>query len=184
MQNIASQRAAAKFVPVSAIAAGSASMDFTGYASLFGAADAGGDVVMPGAFKTSLGRRGVRAIRMLFQHDAGQPIGVWEDIREDATGLFVKGRLIGEVAKARELSSLIAAGAVDGLSIGFRALKARRDAATGIRRLYEIDLWEISIVTFPMLPGARLGAAKPASPLAAKLRLAASQFSNALTERG
>ncbi len=147
-----------------------------GYASLFGVADAGGDVVAAGAFARSLARRGASGIRMLFQHDPAQPVGVWDDIGEDERGLFVRGRLVPGVAKADDLRRLIAAGGVDGLSIGFRALRAQRDARTGIRRLIEIDLWEISIVTFPMLGGARLGAAKSTGPLAARLEHAASHF--------
>jgi HK97 family phage prohead protease len=135
---------------------------FTGYASLFGAEDQGRDVVMPGAFRASLARRGTGNVRMLFQHDPAQPIGVWETIREDAHGLFVAGRLTLGVARAGEILALMRDGAVDGLSIGFRTRKALRDARTGQRRLYEIDLWEISVVTFPMLPGARIGAVKQA----------------------
>ena len=133
---------------------------FEGYASLFGVEDQGRDVVLPGAFRASLARRGAHDIRMLFQHDPAQPVGIWDDIREDARGLHVRGRLIEEVARAAELMALMRAGALDGLSIGFRARKATRDARTGQRRLEEIDLWEISIVTFPMLPGARVDGVK------------------------
>ena len=97
-------------------------------------------------------------MRLLFQHDPAQPIGVWDEIREDARGLYVRGRLIEEVARAREVLALVREGALDGLSIGFHARKASRDARTGQRRLYEIDLWEISIVTFPLLAGARVRA--------------------------
>ena len=135
---------------------------FEGYASLFGAEDQGRDVVMPGAFRASLARRGAAGIRMLFQHDPAEPIGTWETIREDARGLYVRGRLICGVTRAREIFTLIREGALDGLSIGFRTRKAVRDARTGQRRLYEIDLWEISIVTFPMLSGARVSAVKAA----------------------
>jgi HK97 family phage prohead protease len=133
---------------------------FEGYASLFGVEDQGRDVVMPGAFRASLDRRGTHDIRMLFQHDPAQPIGLWDDISEDARGLHVRGHLIEDVARARELLALMRAGALDGLSIGFRARRATRDARTGQRRLHEIDLWEISIVTFPMLPGARVNGVK------------------------
>ncbi len=133
---------------------------FEGYASLFNRRDLGSDVVLPGAFKASLQQRGQAGIRMLFQHDPGQPIGVWERIYEDARGLLVRGRLALEVAKAREVHALMKAGAIDGLSIGFRAVKGARDTRTGIRNLAEIDLWEISIVTFPMQPDARIGSVK------------------------
>ncbi len=129
---------------------------FSGYASIFGKADLGGDRVEPGAFADSLAARGVAGIKMLFQHDPAEPIGVWRDIREDATGLHVTGQLMPDVARAREVLSLMRAGALDGLSIGFRTVKGRTDARTGIRHLARIDLWEISIVTFPMLPDARV----------------------------
>ena len=92
-----------------------------------------------------------------------QPIGVWLELREDHRGLFARGRLIPEVARARELLSLLRAGAVDGLSIGFRTAKARIDPRTRIRRLHAVDLWEISIVTFPLLAGARVRAVKQAA---------------------
>ncbi|GHD06477.1 HK97 family phage prohead protease [Tianweitania populi] len=129
---------------------------FTGYASLFGAPDLGRDIVERGAFAKSLRARGASGVRMLFQHDPAQPIGIWTELREDERGLFVRGRLQSEVARGREILALMKAGALDGLSIGFRAEKARKEAATGFRRILEADLWEISVVTFPMLPGARI----------------------------
>jgi HK97 family phage prohead protease len=97
---------------------------------------------------------------MLFQHDPAVPIGTWSEIREDARGLFVRGRLTLDAPKAREVHALMRQGALDGLSIGFRAVRARTDAKTGIRRILEVDLWEISVVTFPMLPDARVRAVK------------------------
>lgn len=127
-----------------------------GYASLFDRIDLGRDVVLPGAFANSLSRRGPRDVRMLWQHDPAEPIGVWTDLREDRNGLRVSGRLNTQVQRAHELAALIADGAVDGLSIGFRAVRARRDPGAKLRRIAEIDLWEISLVTFPLLPGARL----------------------------
>jgi HK97 family phage prohead protease len=131
-----------------------------GYASLFGRVDLGGDMVAPGAFAASLSRRGARGIRMLFQHDPAEPIGTWDVVREDARGLYVRGRLALGVARAREVWALLAQGAVDGLSIGFKAERARRDPRAGVRRLDRLDLWEISVVTFPMLPEARVAAVK------------------------
>ena len=133
---------------------------FAGYASLFGKVDLGKDAVERGAFANSLRTRGAAGIRMLFQHDPNEPIGRWTEIREDARGLFVRGRLASDVRRAREVLSLMRGGAFDGLSIGFRAVKARRDPATGVRRILEADLWEISVVTFPMLPEARIEAVK------------------------
>jgi len=133
---------------------------FEGYASLFGKEDLGRDIVLPGAFKDSLVRRGVAGVKMLFQHDPGEPVGVWTEIREDKVGLFVKGRLMRDVARAREILSLMRAGAIDGLSIGFRTRKGRSDPHSGVRTIEKLDLWEISIVTFPMLPEARIRAVK------------------------
>jgi HK97 family phage prohead protease len=112
----------------------------SGYASVFGVRDKGGDKVMPGAYAVSL---------------TAQPIGIWDEVREDAHGLFVKGRLLTDVARAREAVALVGAGAVDGLSIGYRTVRAEREASGG-RRLLELDLWEVSLVTFPMLPAARI----------------------------
>lgn len=134
-----------------------------GYASLFDAPDMAGDVVLRGAFAASLARRRPGAVRMLWQHDPGQPVGRWLDIREDARGLFVRGQLNLGVRRAAELYALVRQGALDGLSIGFRAAEASRDAVSGMRRLRRIDLWEISLVTFPMQPGARLLAPAPAA---------------------
>lgn len=133
---------------------------FSGYASLFGKVDLGKDVVERGAFARSLKVRGASGIRMLFQHDPNEPIGAWTEIREDARGLFVRGRLAKDVGRARDVLNLMRGGALDGLSIGFHAVRTRRDAASGVRRILEADLWEISIVTFPMLPEARVETVK------------------------
>ncbi len=127
-----------------------------GYASVFGQGDQGGDVVAPGAFAASLAARGAGRVRMLWQHDPAQPIGVWEEVREDGRGLYVKGRLLTEVARGREAAALLEAGAIDGLSIGYRTVKAERDGK-GRRLLTQVELWEVSLVTFPMLPEARVG---------------------------
>ncbi|WP_342642879.1 HK97 family phage prohead protease [Rhodoligotrophos ferricapiens] len=132
------------------------SMMIEGYASVFGRADSAGDVVARGAFSASLARRRPAGIKMLFQHDPGQPIGLWTDIREDGYGLKVQGLLAEGVERAEEIARLVRLGALDGLSIGFRTLHAQRDRVTGMRLLTAIDLWEISIVTFPLLAEARL----------------------------
>lgn len=129
-----------------------------GYASLFGLIDQGGDVVAKGAYAASLKRLAARGdrVRMLWQHDPARPIGVWDEIREDDKGLWVKGRLLPEIAQAREAAALIAAGAIDGLSIGYRTISAERDGK-GRRLLAEVELWEVSVVTFPMLAEAKVG---------------------------
>lgn len=133
---------------------------FTGYASLFGERDLGNDVMARGAFARSLDRRGAPGIRMLWQHDPAEPIGVWTSIAEDAEGLRVAGRLATGTERGREVLELMRAGAIDGLSIGFRTVRARTEKATGARHILEADLWEISVVTFPMLPSARIDAVK------------------------
>jgi uncharacterized protein len=132
-----------------------------GYASLFGMIDHGNDVIEPGAYKASLARMGDtgRRVKMLWQHDPSEPIGVWSEIAEDERGLYVKGQLLTDVARAREAAALIEAGAIDGLSIGYKTIRATKDSS-GTRHLSEVDLWEVSLVTFPMLPSARVGAIK------------------------
>ncbi len=124
-----------------------------GYASRFYERDLAGDIVMPGAFSNSLHQRTVRNIRMLFQHDATEPIGIWHEIFENQTGLFVRGALFADGPRGRTARALVKRGSVDGLSIGFRSRQAKR--SQNGRNLEEIDLWEVSIVTFPMLPRAR-----------------------------
>ena len=146
--------------------------EFEGYASLFGVPDGAGDVVAPGAFRASLRKRPPAEVRMLYQHSAQEPLGVWETIREDAKGLYVKGRLVLDVTRARDVKSLIGEGALNGLSIGFRTVRAARDAKSGFRTLLEIELWEISVVTFPLLAGSKVTAIG-AKGLAHNLRQAA-----------
>ncbi|WP_343313898.1 HK97 family phage prohead protease [Brucella sp. BE17] len=137
---------------------------FSGYASVFGLADLGHDIIERGAFARALKERGPSGIRMLWQHDAAEPIGVWTKIGEDVRGLYVEGRLAKGVTRAREALELMRSGGLDGLSIGFRTVKARKDARSGLRHILEADLWEISIVTFPMLPQARIANVKADLP--------------------
>ena len=132
--------------------------EFEGYASLFNVPDGAGDVVAPGAFRASLRRRPPERVRMLYQHSAMEPLGVWQEIREDARGLYVRGRLVLDVRRAREVLSLIREGALNGLSIGFRTVRAVRNAQSRLRTLTEIELWEISVVTFPLLAGSSVTA--------------------------
>nr|DAH95265.1 MAG TPA: prohead serine protease [Caudoviricetes sp.] len=148
--------------PISSTSRVSLASDGTveGYASLFGEVDQARDMVMPGAFTRTLAQRGLRKIPMLFQHDPAEPVGVWLDLHEDLRGLWARGRLIPDVARGRELLALVQEGAIDGLSIGYRTVRGQIDPKTRIRRLYQVDLWEISIVTFPLLAGARVHAVK------------------------
>lgn len=137
-----------------------------GYACLFNVTDLGRDMVLPGAFSRSLMQLGAGGVRMLYQHDPAEPIGVWTHLVEDAHGLYVRGRLSPRVARARECAALVEDGALDGLSIGFKAVEAHTDPRSRVRRLSRIDLWEVSIVTFPMQPGARIAGAAAVQPAA------------------
>ena len=153
-----------------------------GYASRFGTPDQGNDIVAPGAYAASLARlaEAERSVKMLWQHDPAQPIGIWDEIREDDTGLWVRGRLLDMIERGREAAALVAAGAIDGLSIGYRTVKATK-TETGARLLTELELWEVSLVTFPMLPSARV-AAKADDAEAAALRDMAAAFRGARAE--
>lgn len=126
--------------------------EIEGYASIYNKADLNGDMIAPGAFAASLKNPG--GIRMLYQHAAEAPVGRWLSFREDARGLFVRGELILSSPRARELHALLAGGAIDGLSIGYQTVRSAR-AVSG-RRITEAQLWEVSVVTFPMAPEARV----------------------------
>lgn len=135
-----------------------------GYASVFGVVDSYAEVVEPGAFVDSLvaSKRQGRRIKMLYQHDPSQPIGVWDDLAEDSKGLWVKGRLlIEESPKAREVHGLLKAGALDGLSIGYRTIKSEpKSGKPGVLSLLKLDLLENSIVTFAANDRARVEVVK------------------------
>ena len=117
-------------------------LSISGYASFFDERDQGGDRVMPGAFAASIAQANAagRSIKMLWQHDPAQPIGVWDQIIEDHRGLRVMGRLLPGVARAQEAKLLLDAGAIDGLSIGYHVKQARPDGRGG-RILQVLDLW-------------------------------------------
>ena len=132
---------------------------FAGYGSVFHIIDSQRDVVLPGAFAESIRAQG-RAIKLLWQHDAKEPIGVIEELREDAQGLYVRGRLLLDVARAREAYTLLKEGVVSGLSIGYSPVRYRLDPDTGVRQLAKVDLWEISLVTFPANDAARITVVK------------------------
>lgn len=115
-----------------------------GYGAVFGNKDSYGDILMPGAFSNTLGKR---KVKMLWQHQMDEVIGVWDEISEDGNGLRIKGRLALNTARGREVYELIKMGAIDGLSIGYRTLKAEdRDDA---RVLLDVELFEVSIVSMP-----------------------------------
>ena len=126
---------------------------FTGYGSIFGNEDQGNDIMQKGAFTKSLVNRPVSKVKMLYQHKTDEPIGVFTEIYEDSKGLFVKGQLAMGTQKGREAYELLKMGALDGMSIGFRADPEKQgynENKRGVRTLKEVDLMEISLVTFPM----------------------------------
>lgn len=130
---------------------------FTGYAARWNSPDSFGDVLMKGAFAATLDEHRAAGTRplMLWSHDPSEVIGVWEELREDDVGLFAKGRLILDVARARETRALMNAGAVNGLSIGFRTRKAETRAGGG-RTVRSVGLIEVSVVARPAQPLARV----------------------------
>lgn len=131
---------------------------FSGYASRFQSPDINGDIVQHGAFTTNrvktLQPRQVARVRMLAQHDAGEPVGRWLELKETTQGLHCTGEIFTGVRRGRDLAALLMRGGLDGLSIGFRTIKARK-LPRG-RLIERLDLWEISLVTFPMHPQARV----------------------------
>lgn len=135
-----------------------------GYASIFGNVDSYGEIVEPGAFAKSLvkSQRARRSIKMLWQHDPHKPIGIWDELTEDSKGLWVKGRLFKDsVTQASEAYVLLKEGALDGLSIGYRTIKAEPKAGkAGVTSLIELDLIENSIVTFAANERARVEVVK------------------------
>jgi hypothetical protein len=124
-------------------------MRFAGYAAIFDRPDRGGDVVRAGAFAGAL-KRGTGAVPLLWQHEAGRPIGRIEYLKEDKRGLRVIGRIVDGRA-----SALLEEGAVGGLSFGYRVREAKGESP---RELTELELVEVSLVTFPMQPRARVHA--------------------------
>lgn len=135
---------------------------FEGYGSVFGTEDAYGDVIAPGAFAKSLQAWQARGKwpKMLLQHGGMTaedlvPIGKWEEMHEDTRGLFVRGRLFAlQTDRAKATYAALEAGELDGLSIGYVTRQSRRDG--DVRVLTEIDLWEVSLVTFPASDPARV----------------------------
>lgn len=126
-----------------------------GYGSVFGGLDSYGDTIIPGAFQKSIS---AKRPKMLWQHRMDMPIGVWDEIAEDAKGLRLKGRL-ADTSYGQDARKLLRMGALDGLSIGFRAVGADRGEG-GTRILKEIDLVEVSVVTDPADPAATVTGVK------------------------
>jgi len=133
---------------------------FEGYASVFNNVDQGRDIVLAGAFKESLKQRPAPKIKMLWQHYSDKPIGTWMAAAEDSTGLMVKGQLALGTTLGKETYELMRMGAVDGMSIGFMTIADDYDSKTGIRKIKQADLREISVVTFPMNEAATVSSVK------------------------
>ena len=133
--------------------------EFEGYGSVFGVKDSYSDIVVPGAFLKSLNDwsgKG-RLPALLWQHDMSEPIGVYTEMREDETGLYVKGRLlINDDPLARRAHAHMKAGSLTGMSIGYMLDDYEYDKEKGIWLLKAIDLWEVSLVTFPANDEARI----------------------------
>jgi HK97 family phage prohead protease len=172
-----------------------------GYASKFDLLDRGGDIVKPGAFKASIAdwKRKKAMPPILWQHDPYTPIGVWTELKEDDVGLLGQGPAAAGHPAGRICRSLIKAKAVRGLSIGYETIDADYDRQTGARHLKKVDLWEISPVTFPMLPEAQIAGVKgdfdpacwsgcfvtkPASPTAKRRPPSASSASTPCATQG
>lgn len=130
---------------------------FEGYASIFGEVDSYGEATDRGSFKSSLS---ARMPKMLWQHDQKRPIGKFTGAAEDSRGLYVKGSLLLSVQDGRDAKEHIDAGTVDGLSIGYFVKGDRVDQETNVRHLTNIDLQEVSVVTFPAGPSARITSLK------------------------
>lgn len=126
--------------------------EFSGYGSIFGNKDSYSDIVMPGAFAKTLSECEPKDVKLLWQHDSRQPIGVYKEVREDSKGLYVKGQLcIDDVPKAKEAYGLLKMGAISGLSIGYmpNANGANYSSADNVTYLTSLKLYEVSLVTFP-----------------------------------
>ena len=129
-----------------------------GYGSVFGVKDSYSDVIEKGAFQKSIqAHRDAKSMpALLWQHDAAQPIGIWTDMVEDGNGLKLKGKLAMDTVKGKEAHALLKMGAINGLSIGFLTKQANFDEKTEVRTLKEVELWEVSLVTFPANTEARV----------------------------
>ena len=137
--------------------------EFEGYGSIFGVKDSYTDIVMPGAFKLSLAALQAKGRQpaLLWQHDTREPIGIYTEVREDDVGLVVKGRLlIDDDPLAKRAHAHMKAGSLSGLSIGYMVKDQEYSKEKGALLLKEIDLWEISLVTFPANDEARISEVK------------------------
>jgi HK97 family phage prohead protease len=127
-----------------------ADLRIAGYASIFNIADKGGDVVLKGAFASAR-----QSVPLLWQHDSKEPVGFVERLVEDARGLRIVARVVAS-GRGADAAALLRAGAIDGLSFGYHVKAARPDRLRGVRELAAVELVEVSLVTFPMQPLARV----------------------------
>jgi uncharacterized protein len=141
---------------------------FSGYASVFNIEDSCKDIILPNAFKETLKQNNAKQnVKLLWQHLPKEPIGYFDVIKEDAIGLYVEGKILLDTEKGKEAYSLIKNGAISGLSIGYSVKKAKFDHTSGIRIISQIDLWEISVVTFPANKFSNITFCKTANPFMA-----------------
>lgn len=139
-----------------------------GYGSVFGVRDSYDDVLAAGAFVDSLKAHKAEGTMpaMLWQHDGDKPIGIWTEMVEDSKGLRIKGQLALDTVLGKEAHALLKMGALNGLSIGFISKQWTYDRDTDVRTLTEVDLWEVSLVTFPANGKSRITNVKSADDLA------------------
>lgn len=142
-----------KFLPVD-LKAGKMSDDgryreIEGYGAVFGNIDSYNEIIEPGAFSASIA---AKEPKMAWQHDLRELVGRWDEYREDANGLMMRGRIATRTERGADAVELLEMGALKGLSIGFNTVKSEMDHDKGIRRLLEIDLWEVSLVSVPANP--------------------------------
>jgi len=154
---------------------------FEGLASTFGNEDLGGDVVMAGAFMESLLER---TPKLLNQHDFNQPLGIIDEATETPQGLFIKGRMPKGNPRVEDVASMVKIGAIDSFSIGYRVKEFLKDADTGVRKLIKVALFEVSFVTFPMNPAAKVTGMKGLSVDRVKEIKTKRDFENILRESG
>lgn len=153
--------------------------EFEGYALTYGNKDDGGDICVRGCMTKSLSKRPANKVKMLWQHDPLHVIGKWNEFVDNEKGLLAKGQLFMDVQKAREVFAILKGGGIDGLSIGYRAEDHEYDKAADARLLKQIDVREISVVTFAMNPEATITMVKSASDIKTKR-----QFEEFLRDHG
>ena len=133
-----------------------------GYASVFGVLDTWDDIIQAGAFEATIKAHKAAGTMpaMLWQHDSDDPIGMWTEMSEDANGLKIKGKLCLDTTCGKEAHALVKMGAITGLSVGFITKSYEYDTETDVRTITEVDLWEVSLVTFPANTKARVTSVK------------------------